>query len=196
LDIAFFNDIVFTTPQLVQFICRTPRLKALKVARVVFDGSEAEVKLSPLTSGDNSLSVRILCGVLNWQVSSVEQVFTSSSPPLPTLEDLYIFGKLPSRAQWQGNVENVQWLELLHPFRAVKNLYLSEEFALRIVPALQELVGSREMEVLPTLQNVFLEKLEPSGPVQEGIRQFAATRQVTSDSTAVSLWDREPNIQV
>jgi hypothetical protein len=93
-------------------------------------------------------------------------------------------------------IEKVQWLELLHLFRAVKNLYLSEEFALRIVPALQELVGSRATEVLPTLQNIFLEKLEPSGPVQEGIRQFAATRQVTSDPIAVSLWDREPDIQV
>ena len=81
-------------------------------------------------------------------------------------------------------------MELLHPFTGVKNLYLSEEFARRIVPALKELVEDRMAEVLPTLQNTFLEELEPTGPVQEGIGQFVATRQVTSHPVAVSRWDR------
>jgi hypothetical protein len=45
----------------------------------------------------------------------------------------------------------------------------------RIVAALQELVGARSMEVLPTLQNIFLEELQPSDPVQEGVGKFVAT---------------------
>ncbi|KAF8502639.1 hypothetical protein F5888DRAFT_1887337 [Russula emetica] len=40
--------------------------------------------------------------------------------------------KYPPR--WQDDVENTLWLELLHPFAAVKDLYLSEEFVLRIAP--------------------------------------------------------------
>jgi hypothetical protein len=132
--------------------------------------------------------VKISCRELDWQLSSLEQVCTLSLPPLSTLEGLSIYEGSFSRSHWQDNIENVLWLELLHPFRAVKNLYLSEEFARRIGPALQELVGSRATEVLPTLQNIFLEGLEPSGPVQEGIQQFVATRQVTGDPIAVSLW--------
>jgi hypothetical protein len=34
---------------------------------------------------------------------------------------------------------------------------------------LQELVGRRTTEVLPTLQNLFLEELQPPGPIQEGM---------------------------
>jgi hypothetical protein len=56
------------------------------------------------------------------------------------------------------------------------------------VPALQELVGGRTTELLPTLQNVFLEGLESSGPVHEGIGQFVSGRQVTGHTIAVSRW--------
>jgi hypothetical protein len=188
LQIFFFNDIVFDTPQLIQFICRTPRLKAFERARVAFLGATAWALLS---SGDDSLHVTILCTELDWQVSSIEQVMTWSLPLLSTLEDLYIYEPGSSPAHQQVNIDNSRWLELLHPFRAAKNLYLSKELAPRIVPALEGLVGRRATEVLPNLQNVFLEELEPSGPgpVQEGIRQFVATRRVTGDSIAVSFWD-------
>jgi hypothetical protein len=105
------------------------------------------------------------------------------------LEDLYIHERPSWESYWQDNVENTQWLELLRPFTDVKNLYLSKQFAPRIAPALQELVGDRTTEVLPTLQNIFLEELEPSGPIQEAIGQFVSARQVTGQPVAVSHWD-------
>jgi hypothetical protein len=105
------------------------------------------------------------------------------------LEDLYIHDHRYSQPDWEHDIENGLWLQLLHPFTAVKNLYLGEEIALFIGPALQELSEGRTTEVLPALQNIFLRGLEPSGPVQEGIRQFVASRQVTSRPIAVSLWD-------
>jgi F-box-like len=58
----------------------------------------------------------------------------------------------------------------------------------RSCPALQELTEGRTMEVLPALQNIFLEGLESSGPVQEGIGKFVAARQVASRPMAVSSW--------
>ena len=54
-------------------------------------------------------------------------------------------------------------LELLRLFTAVRNLYLSKEIVLCIVPALQWLIGNRTTEVLPALENVFLEGLLRSG---------------------------------
>jgi hypothetical protein len=190
LYIFFFNQIIFDTPQFIQFICRTPSLKALEKARVTFDGGAAKVNFSSLTSGYGDLYVNVSCRELDWQVSSLEQVCSSSLPPLSALQDLYIHEGTSSRQHWQDNIENTLWLELLHPFSAVKNLYLSEEFALRIGLALQELVGGREVEVLPALQNVFLEGLGPSGPVQEGIGKFVAARQAISHPVAVSRWDK------
>ena len=186
LETALFNDIVFDTPQFTQFISRTPMMKALEKVHVTFDGNAAAVELSSLTPGKHeNLKVRIPCRELDWQVSSMEQVCTSCVPPLPTL-DLHIYGNPHYRQYWQGNVDNVLWLGLLHPFTSVKNLYLSEEIARRIVPALQDLVGERATEVLPTLENIFLEEGQRSGPVQEGIQQFVAMRQATNHPIAVS----------
>ena len=71
-------------------------------------------------------------------------------------------------------------------WKQLKNLYLSEEIARRIVPALQELVGDRATEVLPALQNIFLEEGQRSGPVQEGIQQVVTVRQATNHPIAVS----------
>jgi hypothetical protein len=184
LDITFFNDLVFDIPQTIRFIRRTPSLGGgLIKARVFFQNDAAIVVLASRSSG---LKVKILCGEPDWQVLSLEQVCTSSLLPLSTLEDLYIYEHPYSKPDWQDKVESTQWLELLQPFTAVKNLYLSKEFAPRILPALQGLVGGRTTEVLPTLQNIFLEELEPSGPVQEATEKFVAARQVT---IAVSGWD-------
>jgi F-box-like len=178
-----FNDIVFNTPQLTQFISRTPIMQALENAHVTFDGDAAAVELSSLKHG--RLDVKIPCRGLEWQVSSMEQICASCLPPLPTL-DLHIRGNPHYRQHWQGNVDNALWLGLLQPFTSVKNLYLSEEIAGRIVPALQELVGHRATEVLPTLENIFLEEGQRSGPVQEGIQQVVAVRQATNHPIAVS----------
>ena len=187
--IIFSNDIVFDTPQLTQFISRIPTFKPLDRAEVSFGDGSAVIQISPTSYLIPWVSVRILCSGLDWQMSSVEQVCTSYLTPLFILETLYIFENCRSwPPEWNDNIENTQWLELLRPFTAVKNLYLSEEFARRIVPALQELNGGRTTEVLPALENIFLEGLEPSGPVHESIGQFVATRQVTGHLIAVSRW--------
>ena len=188
LCIIFFNQIIFDTPQVIQFLNRAPTLRALEKGHVTFGNDAATVELSS-TTNYGELSVKVPCWELDWQVSSLEQVCTSSLPPLSALEDLYIHKAPKSRTYWQGNIENALWLELLHPFIAAKNVYLDVEFASRIVPALGELVGGRATEALPHLQNIFLEKLESLGPVQEGILQFVAARQVTSHPIAISRWD-------
>ena len=191
LTITFFNDIVFDSPQVKQFISRTPMPKALKTARVFFQDGTAVVNFPTQRFSSQGLTVNILCKELDWQVASLEQVCTLCLPPFSILERLYISESLYPRSDLQGTIENTQWLDLLHPFMAVKNLYLSRQIAQYIVPALQELVGSRTTEVLPTLQNIFLEEVESSGSVQEDLGRFVATRQEgTSHLIAVSRWNR------
>ena len=188
LDITFFNQVLFDTPQLVQFVSRTSALKAPEKACVIFWDGNAVVELLSQASGYRNLSVDILCQNSDWQVSALEQVCTSCLPPLYTLEDLYIYESPYRYSKWQDNIENSLWLELLQPFTAVKNLYLSEEFESRIMLSLQDLVGERMAEVLPTLQNIFLEGLDTSGPVQKASQEFVARRQA-SQPIAVSRWD-------
>jgi hypothetical protein len=94
--------------------------------------------------------------------------------------------------QWGDDIENMQWLEFFEPFTAVKNLYLIKAFAPHIARALQELDGSRMPEVLPALQNIFLEKYNPSciKTIPEGIGKFVHARRLSGRSITVFLWER------
>jgi hypothetical protein len=132
---TFFNQIVFDTPQFSQFISRSPTMKALGKARFVFEDGAVRVNISSQTSvtGHQELTVKTPCRELDWQVSSLEQVCTSSLPPLSTLEDLYIYQSPYSHPHWQDNIEDTLRLELLRPFTAVKNLYLCATY--RACPA-------------------------------------------------------------
>ena len=193
LSITLFNQIFFDTPQSIQFMNRLPTLQALKKARLVFKKDAAAVVISSPTDGTGyeEVEVEILCRESDWQVSSLEQACTSCLPPLSALEDLYIYENSKSPPDWRDNIDSALWLELFHSLSAVKNFYLSEKFALRIAPALQELVGGITMDVLPNLQNMFLEGLRPSGPVQEGIVKFVAARELSGHPITVSLWGRD-----
>jgi hypothetical protein len=192
LDITFFNQIDFDCARLARFINCTPTLRALDEARVQFDDSTAGAKFRYRTSesGYGDLQINILCAEPDWQLSSMEQVCNSSLHPLSTVEDLYIEHQY-SELVWKDDaIENTLWLGLLLPFTAVKNLYLSKEFAPGIAAALQELVGGIT-EVLSSLQNIFVEGLEPSGPFQKNIKQFVAARQLSDHPIAISVWDKE-----
>jgi hypothetical protein len=191
---TFFNDIDFNTPELNQFISRTPTLGAYDEARLIFHRREAQVRLCPFQTerSDHRIAeVKILCQVSDWQLSSLAQVCTLSLHPLLTMENLYIYEDPDSPPNWMDDIENTEWLNLLFPFTAVKNLYLSKQFSPRIAPALQELAGGRMTDVLPALRNVLLEGFQPSEPVQEGIAQFISARRLISHPVATSVWDRD-----
>jgi hypothetical protein len=186
LQTNFFNEIIFDTPQLFQLISRTPTLMAPERCLIRFDESAIAVIFPSQTSDYAVLSVEIWTRS-EWQLSSLEQVCTSSLPPVSTLQDLYIYGYM------QDNIDNTLFLDPLRSFVAVKNLYLLEEFVTRIARALQELqvVGGRMTEFLPSLENMFLEGFQPSGPLHEGIERFVAARRLAGHPVAVSPLERE-----
>ena len=188
LNITFFNDIEFDTPQLVRFISHTPKSKALESVHIYVQDWGASIDFSSQTSRRGLFNMKILCRGLDWQVAAVEQVCTSCLPPLYMLQDLYLQEDSHSPSHRKDSVENGEWLELFRPFMAVKNLYLSEKLASRIAPALQELVEGRTSDVLPALQNIFLKGLESPGSVQESIGKLVAARQASNHPIVISPW--------
>jgi hypothetical protein len=68
----------------------------------------------------------------------------------------------------------------------VKNLYLYKEFVPGIAASLQELVGDRVTGVFSSLQNIFVEELEP---FEKNIGQFIVARRLSGHRVAVSEWD-------
>jgi hypothetical protein len=85
----------------------------------------------------------------------------------------------------EDDIEDTPWLELLRPFTAVKNLYLSKGIASCVASALQQLVGDRTTEVLPALEKISLEGVRPPRPRQKGIRKFIAARQLSGHPITV-----------
>ena len=172
----FFNQLVFDTPLLGHFIRRTENFMTIHMARVQIFSHNIMVTLSGLEEYDHdreALHLFISCKPLDWQLSALAQVLNSFLSSLQTVESLEIEVR---HEGWQGEIEVIQWQELLHPFTSVKDMTLNKSVQL-ITPALQELAGERAIEVLPALQNLFLTtgSWRPSGPVK-GIEPFIAAR--------------------
>jgi hypothetical protein len=178
VNITFFNQLMWDTPQLLQFINRAKKLRSPNYAELSFYKHSAVVKLSSQTGKVDcpTLTLRISCEALDWQLSSLAQICDLSFPTLSTLESLDIC----EAQQWQpqNDMENAQWLETLYPFASVKDLHLSKELGLNVAPALRELTRETVTGVLPALRNLFLEGFQPSGVVPEAFRQFVAARQL------------------
>ncbi len=186
--ITFFPQLIYHIPRFAQFIGRTPSFMARDEAHVVFYNFQA-ILILPQTYG--RLESEIPCRPSDWQLSMLAQVCTSSLYLISSLEHLYIHDQKRFegfRPCWQDDIENIQWLELLHPFTTVKALYLSRGITTRIIPALEELVGE-SATVLPALQSLFLEELHLSGPVQEAIDKFITARRLSNHPVVVSHWD-------
>jgi len=192
-----FNQIDFDTPRLAQFINHTPKFRACNEVHVRFKDSVFDVRLTNRTheSGFVTCRIEMWCREQDWQLSSIAQVCNSSLLPHSVVEDLYIERQRYSRLPWENDaIENTLWLELLLPFTAVKNLCLAEEFAPGIAAALQELMGGRITEILPSLQNIFVRRLEPWGPFHEQVGQFIAARRLSGHPVAISVWKDEEEI--
>ena len=195
LEVIFFHQLLFDTPQLALFISRTPKFNTQDnlEARLDFSYGRALVK-----TFDRRLSLGISCRQSDWQFSSLAQLCRSSFSHalISTVEHLYIEDNRTMHTFDDndnhdiGDIESSQWVEFLHPFTAVKRLYSSSNSAPIIAPALQELVGETVTEVLPALQTLFLERL-PSKPAQEAIERFVSARQLSSHPIAVSRWTRK-----
>ena len=195
MDITFSNETNFDCPRLAQFINCTPILRALDEAHLEFKYQFASVTLRYRTPKSVLNELRIKTSMMDpiWQpsvVAAVVQLCKSSLPPLSIVEDLNINSQ--KFFLEIHTIESALWLELLLPFTAVKNFYLSGEYAPDIAAALQELAGDKIKEVLPRLQNIFVEGLEPSGPLQENIKQFVAARQLLNHHITVSVGGKTP----
>jgi hypothetical protein len=187
VDITFFRQ--FNTPQVTQFISRTPKLMAHgDEARVVFcpnmGGGVWDIWVSLLRA---KLRLGASCRPSNL-VSSLAQICRWSFPRdlISAVEHLYIFPYqyVPD----DTGLDVSPWLDLLHPFTAVKSLYVSEEFVPHLASTLQEIVGERVTEVLPALKSLFLEGTLPPGPILKAIGQFVVARHLSGHPIAVFRW--------
>jgi len=175
-EITFFNQLLFDIPQLPQFVRQLNKFKAVDQAYVLFQSRYVQVRLSSQAGTEDgaNFKLKISCKPSDWQLSAVAQVCDWLFTHCSTIERLHIREDAEPSLQWHDDMENTQWVELLHPFIAMKDMYLSEELAPLVALALQESVGA---SVLPALQNLFFEGLKPSKRFRKVIGPFIAARE-------------------
>jgi len=189
LYMACFIPVNFDGPQLRRLIGQAENFNAFDRAEVLISGGSIRLSLYPKRGAVDHrtrLVLQVICEELDWQLSSLAQTCSSFFPLISTLEELKIRETDHlSSSHWRVNVEDTQWVELLDPFIALKNLYLMDEIARRVCAALKQLSEQRATEVLPALHNLVVDGSGSLEDIQETIRPFVAARRLSGHPVAI-----------
>ncbi|KAI9442079.1 hypothetical protein F5148DRAFT_804177 [Russula earlei] len=193
LDVTFFMNINFVLPQLHRFISQVESFNSCDRAIMRFSGPATRFTISSRTNQPTYLSLNIICSKLDRQLPSLAQVRSSFFPLLSTLVRLDIMDDGFPQLRYKDDMETTQWLELLAPFTAAKDLRLTRHMAPHVCRVLEELAGERVTEVLPALQNIFLTGLEPMESASKYIERFVAERKLSGHPVAVPVhcWEQD-----
>jgi len=196
---AFCTQLIFDAPQLHRLIGHAEKFKACDRAAVLIFDDAVELRLYPQTrvvtvDHFTQLELQIICTALDWQLLSLAQVLHPSFPPISALRELEIRDDyLPSESShWDSDdeMESALWLELLDPFTALEDLYLTHGIAQRVCRALQELSGEMITGVLPTLRNIFVDGSGSLEHIEEAIRPFVAARELSGHPVVIDHWQK------
>jgi hypothetical protein len=216
----FFNQLFFFIPQFLQFVDRTKSLRSFKRADLALDKRMAKILHygdsldSPKKSASEAhLQIQILCDALDWQVSSLAQVCAELSMFLSNVDRCNMkwteHWPEDNRTQWLEDMDHTEWLELFRPFTSVWGLEISSNLQMLIVPALQELIGERVMEVLPALRTLSVLISDRSFPLkidrdrrnerkdrkdrkEHPLHQFITARQLSNHPVYLKLGSVDP----
>ena len=160
LDVWFFKQLTFSVPFLLQFINTAANLSfdsakfkfgTHSVYAGVYLREEIEiarVKMIPLLIVVNSWH-------LDWQVSSVAQIFHSLSQIFTTVEHLTLEHRVHNLSSEEHNeVDRSQWRKLLRSFSKVKTLRVDDGLVNEVSRSLRSDDGEVSLELLPELQSL------------------------------------------
>jgi hypothetical protein len=129
LEIAFFEQPMFSDPHLVQFMNATENLK-FRAAKFHSSQEEFEVEVYPCEDAERyALHLSVTCWPFDRQVSSVIQIFNASSRILSAVEHLTLEQDGGSQSyEEQYAVNRSQWHNFLGSFSNVKILRVNDGF--------------------------------------------------------------------
>ena len=187
LSIHLLDSPSFAVPHLQNFMTATEHLRFCS-ARFLFAPSIAAMFAYPhVGAASPTFNIDNTCPYLDWQVSSMTQVFDVLSPIFSMVVDLTLDceGHVPSLYSWDNQAHRTVWSNFLGSFRNVKTI--------RVHPGLVEVVsrslnsdGEPPLEVLPKLEELVCSKGCRSN---EAIAIFIREREVTGRS--VTLIERD-----
>jgi hypothetical protein len=141
----------------------------------------------PIRGFDEGFRLKISCERY-WDTSPLVQVFASFLPSIHMVDHLYLYPNRYSSIYLSPVYQGYK--KFFHFLTGVKNLYISEELTECIASDLKDLARERVANVLPALECILLEDLQPSRTDQEHIGQFAAARQLLGHPVTISTWNK------
>ena len=154
LQIQLFNQLTFSVPCLQQFVNTTENLR-LDDAVIMFKDKEINVLMSPRGADLYPFIVKIGCGHLNWQVSSVAQIFNGLSQGLSVVEHLDFRHEVHNQSSEEHNdVDQIERRNLLRPFSNVKTLRIEDGLVEQLSCCLRLEDGELPLELFPELQEL------------------------------------------
>ena len=181
LDIWFFKQLSISVPCLRQFINTTTSLR-FDTAKFEFLGSSvqaglylreeiaiAQIKKIPLLMAVRSWH-------LDWQVSSMAQIFDSLRQVLSTVEYLTLEHKEHNRSPEEHNeVDRSEWRKLLRSFSNVKALRVGDGLVKEVSRILRTEDGEHPLDLLPELQSLTYSGI---GDTTDAFTPFIDARQI------------------
>jgi hypothetical protein len=155
-QICYLKQLTFPVPQLLQFMGRTENLRFDR-AEFHFSCERVYVKVNPHETNMPlaAFSINVDCWHLDWQVSSVAQIFNAFSQTFSAAEHLTLAHQVHSRSSEEHNeVERTEWLKLLRSFSNVKTLRVEDGLVTELSRCLRLEAGEHPLELLPELQEL------------------------------------------
>ena len=156
IQICYLHELTSSITQLLQFMGRTENLRFDRADFCFYD-ERAYVEINPpeIEMPLPAFSINVFCSNLDWQVSSVAQIFNGLSQMSSTVEHLTLEHEEHSQSSEEHNVVDwAEWYKLFRSFDNVKTLRIDEwlaeqlsrledeEYSLELFPELQELTYS------------------------------------------------------
>ena len=187
LSVHFFDKLNFAVPHLRTFMTATEDLRFRSV-RFLFSRSVVAMFAYPLVGSTSpKFNIDNTCAYLDWQVSSVAQIFAVLSPIFSTVAELTLDYEdhVPLSLSGDNQAYHTQWRKLVGSFRNVK--------AIRVHHGLLEVLsrsltsdGEPPLELLPNLEVLVCPRESRSNKT---VATFIREREVAGQS--VTLIERD-----
>ena len=174
LSVKFFTQLTFSVPTLQHFMNTAENLR-LDSAKFMFSRDGVYVRVYPRGDKMYALRMNVHCLHLDWQVSSVAQIFDPLTQLFSTVEHLTLQHKVQSlSSEGHGEVDRTEWRRLLRSFSSVKGLYVDNGLVKELSRSLRLDDGEHPLELLPELQEL---SYSGSGDTGGGFKSFVDARQ-------------------
>jgi hypothetical protein len=147
---------MYSVPQLQQFMGRTENFRFDRAEfhfyseRVYAEAYPPETNM-PLDAS----SITVDCCHLDWQVSSVAQIFNALGQIFSAVEHLTLTHRVHSQSSEEHNeVDRTEWRKLLRSFNNVKTLRVEDGLVRELSRCSRLEDGEHPLELLPELQEL------------------------------------------